>query len=105
MPVDRSDHGDGDGLRRSIEMLRILVRPEAIIGAFRKVADHLAEALVVRVEVRDAPLALHRHLLLKERMQHDGRPSRVLETLDGVDAVAEWRCTGDERMREAHSEI
>jgi hypothetical protein len=55
--------------------------------------------------VSNAPLALHRYLLLEERVEYDGRPSGILQALDRIDAIAERRRAGDERMREAHAEI
>src|SRR5207237_6512522 len=104
MSVDRSDDGNLYRLRGAIEVFRVLVGSEPVVGALREVPDHLREPLIVRIEVGNAPFRGHAHLLFEDRMQDDGGPSCILEPFHGIDVVPEWRSAGDERMRETHPE-
>ena len=53
----------------------------------------------------DPSLGRKRDLLFKQRVKDDGGTAGILEPLDRINVVPEWRGTGDERVGQSKTEI
>jgi hypothetical protein len=103
--VEAADDRDSDGGLGPPDVLEIRVRTDLVALHVRQVGHCLRVALRAVREIPVELRALHRDLLLEERVQHYRRRPRVLHAADVVQDLAQRPRRAHERIRERQPEI